>query len=71
AEESEIESNGQFINKTSSILVESIRNTKYLSKAFDRIIEQIVLPKHLFGKKVIMIYVCLYLAKLRWGIYYE
>ena len=68
---SEIESNSQFISKTSSILVESIRNTEYFSKAFDKIIEQIVLPEHPFGKKVIMIYVCLYLTKLRWGIYYE
>ena len=70
-EESKIENNSQFIDRTLRILVESIRNTEYLSKVLDRIMEQIVLPKHLFGKKVIMIYVCLYLAKLRWGIYYE
>ena len=68
---SEIESNSQFISKTSSILVGSIRDTEYLSKVFDRLMEQIILPEHSFGKKVIMIYVCLYLAKLRWGIYYE
>jgi len=69
--ESEIESNSQFISKTLSVLVESIKNTEYISKAFERIIEQIILPEHPFGKDVIMIHVCLYLAKLRWGIYYE
>ena len=69
--ESIIGSNSEFISKTSSILVESIRNTEYLSKVFNRITEQIVLPKHPFGKDIIMIYLNLYLTKLRWGIYYE
>ena len=69
--EFKIESNSQFISKTSSLLVESIRNTEYISKAFDRIVEQIVLPEHPFGKEVVVIYICLYLANLKWGIYYE
>ena len=63
--------NSEFISKTSSILVESIRSVEYLSKVFDRIIEQISLPEHPLGKNVIMIYICLYITKLRWGIYYE
>ena len=66
-----MESNSQFIKKTSYILVEAIRKTENYHKVFDKLIEQILLPEHPLGKALFSIYIILHLTNLKWAIYYE